>query len=186
LTLKGLGDFANLTSAHHFTLDSDAPVAVSAVSPSQEDANIPSSLPGGDPSLIIVPPIEQFRDNYVFLTPDKYNFDFVRIIAAPGTGVALDGRLVADIPTCSKEPADGLSDATRGGPPGFIVYSCQLSFPTIDMTKPRPDNLSPGLQNDGVHRIIANQPVGVIVDGFDYFVSYGYAAGTQLSFIVPL
>jgi hypothetical protein len=28
--------------------------------------------------------------------------------------------------------------------------------------------------------------VGVLVDGFDYFVSYGYAAGTELSFIVPL
>ncbi|MES1189068.1 MAG: hypothetical protein ABUL60_34955, partial [Myxococcales bacterium] len=64
--------------------------------------------------------------------------------------------------------------------------SCQLSFPKIDMSKPRPDNLAPGLQNDGVHRILANQPVGVVVDGFDYFVSYGYAAGTQLSFIVPL
>jgi hypothetical protein len=67
-----------------------------------------------------------------------------------------------------------------------VVYSCQLSFPTIDMTKARPDNLSPGAQNDGVHRILANQPVGVIVDGFDYFVSYAYAAGTDLSFIVPL
>jgi hypothetical protein len=186
LTLKGLGDFANLTSAHHFTLDSDAPVALSSVSPSQEDANLPNALPGGDPSLVIVPPIEQFRDNYVFLTPDKYNFDFVRIIAAPGTGVALDGRLVSAIPTCEKAPADGLSDVQRGGPPALIVYSCQLSFPTIDMTKPRPENLSPGLQNDGVHRILANQPVGVIVDGFDYFVSYAYAAGTQLSFIVPL
>jgi hypothetical protein len=67
-----------------------------------------------------------------------------------------------------------------------VVYSCQLSFPKIDMTKPRPDNLSPGQQNDGVHRVLANQPVGVIVDGFDYFVSYAYAAGTELSFIVPL
>jgi len=186
LTLKGLGDFADLSSAHHFTLDSDAPVALSAVSPSQEDANIPSELPGGDPSLVVVPPVEQFRDNYVFLTPDKYSFDFVRIIAAPGTAVALDGRLVSEIPTCERAPADGLTDELRGGPPARVVYSCQLSFPTIDMTKPRPENLSPGLQNDGVHRILANQPVGVIVDGFDYFVSYAYAAGTQLSFIVPL
>lgn len=186
LTLNGLGDFANLTSAHHFTLDSDAPVALSSVSPSQEDANIPNELPGGDPSLIIVPPTEQFRDNYVFLTPDKYNFDFVRIIAAPSTGVALDGQLVSSLPTCEVEAADGLSDMARGGPPALVVYSCQLSFPKIDMSKPRPDNLAPGLQNDGVHRILANQPVGVVVDGFDYFVSYGYAAGTQLSFIVPL
>lgn len=186
VTLSGLGDFANLTSSHHFTLDSDAPVALSSVSPSQEDANLPNTLPGGDPSLVIVPPIEQFRDNYVFLTPDKYSFDFIRIIAAPGTGVALDGRLVPEIPSCEMAPADGLSDMERGGPPALVVYTCQLSFPKIDMSKPRPDNLTPGLQNDGVHRVLANQPVGVIVDGFDYFVSYAYAAGTDLSFIVPL
>jgi hypothetical protein len=186
LTLKGLGDFANLTSAHHFTLDSDAPIQLSSISPSQEDANLPTELPGGDPSLVIVPPIEQFRNSYVFLTPDKYHFDFLRIIAAPGTGVALDGRLVANNPSCLQEPADGLTDKDRGGPPRFVVYSCQLSFPKIDMSKPRPDNLSSGAQNDGVHRVLSDHPVGVIVDGFDYFVSYAYAAGTELSFIVPL
>ena len=186
LTLTGLGDFVNLTSSHHFTIDSDAPIQLSSVSPSQEDANLPNELPGGDPSLVIVPPIEQFRDSYVFLTPDKYSFDFIRIIAAPSTTVSLDGRLVSDIPTCLTEPGDGLTDMVRGGPPAFVVYSCQLSFPKIDMSKPRPDNLSSGAQNDGVHRVLANQPVGVIVDGFDYFVSYAYAAGTELSFIVPL
>jgi len=186
ITLSGLGDYADLSSVHHFSIDSDAPIQLSSVSPSQEDSNVPNELPGGDPSLVIVPPIEQFRDNYVFLTPDKYSFDFVRIIAAPNTAVALDGQFVKDIPTCSLAAADGLLDADRGGPPTLVVYSCQLSFPKIDMTKARPDNLSPGLQNDGVHRVLANQPVGVIVDGFDYFVSYAYAAGTELSFIVPL
>jgi hypothetical protein len=186
VTLNGLGDFANLSSSHHFTIDSDAPIQLSSVSPSQEDANLPNELPGGDPSLVIVPPIEQFRNSYVFLTPDKYHFDFLRIIAAPGTGVALDGRLVADNPDCLKEPADGLTDQDRGGPPSFVVYTCQLSFPKIDTTKPRPDNLSSGAQNDGVHRVLSDHPVGVIVDGFDYFVSYAYAAGTELSFIVPL
>lgn len=184
--LTGLGDFANLTSSSHFLLDSDAPVALAAVSPSQADANIPNALPGGDPSLVIVPPVEQFRNSYVFLTPDKYSFDFIRIIAAPQASVALDGRLIRDIPSCDVAPADGLSDQDRGSPPAFVVYTCQLSFPKIDMSKSRPDNLSPGQQNDGVHRIVANEPVGVVVDGFDYFVSYGYAAGTELSFIVPL
>lgn len=186
LVLKGLGDFADLKSSHHFTIDSDAPIQLSSVSPSQEDANLPNELPGGDPSLIIVPPIEQFRASYVFLTPDKYSFDFVRIIAKPDTGVALDGRLVTDMPSCEKAPADGLTDMQRGGPPAYVVYSCQLSFPKLDMSKPRPENLSLGAQNDGVHRVLANEPVGVIVDGFDFFVSYGYAAGTELSFIVPL
>jgi hypothetical protein len=186
LTLSGLGDYADLRSTHHFTLSSDQPVQLSAVSPSQDDGNVPSALPGGDPSLLIVPPIEQYRRNYVFLTPDKYNFDFVRIIANARTAVALDGRLVTENPSCEQAPADGLTEEMRGGPPALVVYSCQLSFPTIDMSKPRPENLASGRQNDGVHRVLANEAVGVIVDGFDFYVSYAYAAGTELSFIVPL
>ena len=38
---------------------------------------------------------------------------------------------------------------------------------------------------DGVHRIDSNQRVGVLVDGFDSYVSYGYAAGTELLELVP-
>lgn len=185
LRLRGLGDFADLSSTSHFILESDEPVALASVSPSQEDANLPSDLPGGDPSLVIVPPLEQFRSDYVFLTPDKYLFDFVRIIASPRTEIAMDGRRVATDADCEQAPADGLTDGERGGPPELVVYTCQLSFPKIDDSKPRPDNSSAGLQNDGVHRIVANEPVGVLVDGFDYFVSYAYAAGTELSFIVP-
>jgi hypothetical protein len=186
LTLSGLGDHVSFSSSRNFLLESDEPVALASISPSQEDANLPSDLPGGDPSLIIVPPIEQFRTSYVFLTPDKYSFDFVRIIGTPDTAVALDGVLVSDIPTCESAAADGLDDTTRSGPAQLVVYTCQLSFPRIDPDKPRPDGLTPGFQNDGVHRVLANQPVGLLVDGFDYFVSYGYAGGTELSFIVPL
>jgi hypothetical protein len=117
LTLSGLGDYVSFSSSRNFLLESDEPVALASISPSQEDANLPSDLPGGDPSLIIVPPIEQFRTSYVFLTPDKYSFDFVRIIAAPDTAVALDGVLVKDIPTCESAAADGLDETVRGGPP---------------------------------------------------------------------
>jgi len=41
------------------------------------------------------------------------------------------------------------------------------------------------VQNDGVHRGEASAKVGVAVDGFDSYVSYAYAAGTELELIVP-
>jgi hypothetical protein len=41
------------------------------------------------------------------------------------------------------------------------------------------------MQNDGVHRLEATRPVGLLVDGFDSFVSYAYAGGTELNQIVP-
>lgn len=179
-TLEHRGAFRELAVTHHFLLTSDAPTALGNVSPSQEAAGIRRGLPGGDPSLIVVPPIEQWRSDYVFLTPDKYAFDFITVIAPPDVTVTLDGDPL-DANLCLIEPADGLTDAQRGDPkPPFVVYQCQLSFATIDPDKAAPDNLLPGAQNDGVHRIISSAPVGVIVSGFDSYVSYGYAAGTQL------
>ncbi len=65
------------------------------------------------------------------------------------------------------------------------MYRCQLSFPIIDPNAVAPNNVSPGIQNDGVHRVDADQPVGVIVSGFDSYVSYAYPAGTDLRIIAP-
>jgi len=186
-TLAERGSFVTIASAHHFTLKSDAPVMLSSVSPSQQDANVPTGFPGGDPSLVILPPLEQFRSSYVFLTPDKYSFDFIRIVAPRGAVVVLDGRSVDEIEGCTPHDADGISDPGRRaavGPSPFLVYECQLSFPIIDPNQVAPANLSPGAQNDGVHRVESNAKVGVLVDGFDSYVSYAYAAGTELEFIV--
>ncbi|MEI9939955.1 MAG: IgGFc-binding protein [Pseudomonadota bacterium] len=185
--LPSRGSFVTIASAHHFTLESDSPIMLSSVSPSQQDANVPTGYPGGDPSLIIMPPIEQFRSSYVFLTPDQYSFDFIRIVAPRAAVVVLDGRSVDEIDGCTPYDADGIVDAARRelvGPSPFLVYECQLSFPIIDPNKVAPANLSAGAQNDGVHRVESNEKVGVLVDGFDSYVSYAYAAGTELEVIV--
>ncbi|MCC6645852.1 MAG: IgGFc-binding protein [Polyangiaceae bacterium] len=180
LVLPRRGAFVELAVTTSFVLTSDRAVLLSSVSASQEASGIRRGLPGGDPSLLVVPPVEQWRRDYVFLTPDKYAFDFVTIVARPGDEVRLDGE-VLDARRCALSPADGLDDAARGGPtPPYVVYDCQLGFATIDPKKDAPDNLSPGAQSDGVHRVSAPNPVGVLVSGFDAFVSYAYAAGTDL------
>jgi hypothetical protein len=181
------GSFVTIASPRHFTLKSDAPVMLGTVSPSQQAANVPSGLPGGDPSLVIMPPIEQFRTSYVLLTPDKYVFDFIRIIAPRAASVLFDGQPVDQVNGCQPSDADGIIDQTTRaavGPSPFVVYACQLSFPIIDPNKQAPDNLSPGIQNDGVHRVEASDKVGVVVDGFDSFVSYAYAGGTELETLI--
>ena len=184
-SLEERGSFADIASTREFVLESDAPVMFQSVSASQDDGGVPRGLPGGDPSSIILPPVQQFRKSYVFLTPDKYNFDFVRIIASPTASIVLDGTPVEQIAACVPVPGDGLTAAERGSPtPPFVVYRCQLSFPVIDPAK-ETDKVSPGVQDDGVHRIDADEPVGVLVDGFDAYVSYAYAAGTELNQIVP-
>lgn len=184
LHLPGRGAYLDLTVTGDFMLEADQPVMLGAVQASQNAAAVPTGLPGGDPSFIIVPPIEQYRSDYVFLTPDKYAFDFVTIVADATTQVRLDGVELMEF-GCERAPADGLTSEERKSEiPLAWVYRCQLSFPQVLDDKEPPNNVLEGEQNDGVHRIQANAPVLALVYGFDNYVSYGYAAGTQLTEIV--
>jgi hypothetical protein len=158
---------------------------VATIQASQQAAGVELGLPGGDPSLIIIPPIEQYRSRFVFLTPDKYAFDFIALIAPSDATVLFDGASL-DALQCESSPADGLTAEQRGAPtPRYIVHRCQLSYPVVDPTGPPYENVAPGSQNDGVHRVEADLPVMVIAYGFDNRVSYGYAAGTELETVKP-
>lgn len=180
IVLGTQGDYRDVTAYNHFLLDADRPVLLTSIQASQDAAGVRRGLPGGDPSLIVVPPREQYRADYVFLTPDKYAFDFIVIAAMADAVVLLDGMRVDENPHCTMAPADGLNDEQRGGPATVVVYECQLSFPVIHPDLVAPNNVRPGEQNDGVHRVESDQHVMVLVYGFDHYVSYGYAAGTQL------
>ena len=183
--LDGEGKSLTIIAHQDFLMTASQPVLVADVQASQEAAGVVRGLPGGDPSLTFVAPVEQWRNDYVLLTPDKYAFDFLVLTAPFGAQVFLDG-LPVDGKVCELAPADGLTDKTRKAPnPPFVVYRCQLSFPAIDSTKPPPMNVLPGRQNDGVHRVQSDYPVGVLVYGFDSFVSYAYAGGTELKDINP-
>jgi hypothetical protein len=173
-----------ILSSRDFILESDQPVMLSHVSPSQVAAGVPPQLPGGDPSLLIIPPVEQYRRDYVFLTPESYAFDFLRIIAPRDAHIVLDERELSRS-ACSNENLDGLEQALdEADQTEFTVFRCQLSFPTIDPSIDAEERLRPGSQSDGVHAIRSSVPVGVLVDGFDQHVSYSYAAGTELQQIV--
>jgi hypothetical protein len=180
--LDGEGALKELTVHQDFVLNATQPVLIADVQASQEAAGVPSlGLPGGDPSLRLVPPVEQWRSDYVLLTPDKYAFDFFVITATVGATVYVDG-LPVDGTICETSPTDGLTAQQRGTPnPPYISYRCQLSFPVILPDRPEPDNVLPGKQNDGVHRVQSDLPVAVLAYGFDSHVSYAYTGGTDLA-----
>ena len=181
ITLAGMGDFVTITATEDFAIKSNQPISVGSVTPSQAASGVPFGLPGGDPSFIVVPPVEQFRDTYVFLTPSDYNFDFLRVVAPTNAQVQLDGERVDRLPSCKASAIPTFDKKTKT--PEFVVYRCQLSFPVVD-TSGSTAVVSPGMQNDGVHQIVASTRVGMLVNGFDTNVGYGYAAGTQLTQIV--
>ena len=184
--LKGPGGYKEIEYHQDFSIESDGAVHVADVQASQDAAGVPRGFPGGDPSLLIVPPIEQFRADYVFLTPDKYVFDFFTVLAPRDTKLLLDGA-PPDADACERAPVAAAKSPVTGKPSsnGFEVWRCQLSFPTIDPSKPSGKQIGPGRQNDGVHRLQASRPVGLIAYGFDSYVSYAYTAGTELVSLTP-
>ena len=184
-TLDARGASQTIPSKSDFILTASQPVIVLDITAGQNAGGVPQGLPGGDPSLPNVAPIEQWRTDYVLLTPDKYVFDYLVIVAPNGSHVYVDA-LALDATNADITPTDGLTDAQRGSPaPPYWTYRYQLSYPIIDSTQQPPNNILPGKQNDGVHHIQSDAPVGVMAYGFDSYVSYAYAGGTQLTAINP-
>jgi len=170
-----------------FILESDQPVSVLQTLPSQAAVGIPTEFPGGDPAILTVPPTDQYRSEYVFLTPDRYAFDFVVITGPADAVVLLDGEPL-DSSNCTISAADGrLRDPMAEPPeppPTEVIRRCQLSFPdVIGQGGGEFAEVEEGIQDDGVHRVVATAPVGVIVYGFDAFVSYAYPAGLDVTLL---
>ncbi|MBU1218649.1 IgGFc-binding protein [Myxococcota bacterium] len=174
------GQYVDLDPYCDMVVESDKPLFVGQFMRGQGTTGIPLDLPGGDPSFIMVPPVEQWRDYYVFLTPDKYAFDFITIVVPYGTDITLDYRDISSY-ECTKKRASCYAQVDQSF--NYEIINCQLSFPLIDPSLPPGENIEPWIQNDGYHVLRATKPVGLIVSGFDKHVSYGYVGGMDLTII---
>ena len=166
------GQWIEIQSKQHFTIDATEPVMVAQILASSfevSSSSFPSfcsgsgqsSCPGGhtcvsgscepigDPAMILAAPVQQFRKEYTFLAPNKYLEDFVNVIATTGVDVLLDGTSIA-----SKLKPVGAS--------GWSVAQLPIA--------------------DGVHTIrsVDESGIGIIVYGYDDDVSYGYTGGMSL------
>jgi hypothetical protein len=179
------GESVTFETDRDFVLGASQPVIFGQFPASQQTTGIPSVVdgrraPGGDPSMMIVPPVQQWRDKYVFLVPNKYAFDFLLIAMPASSGILLDGEPLADVnPRCEYKPAGRLNigeDETE-----FIAIRCPLSDPEAA------DPNNPLFQDDGRHVVQSTDgaPIGLMVYGWDSFVSYGYPGGTNLAIINP-
>ena len=185
LTLAARESFI-LESDRSFTLRASRAVAVGQFVGSQWTTGMTGSdLPGGDPAFILVPPIEQWRRSYVFLTPDRYAFDFVMVMVGRSqvSQVTLDGEPMVTRAGCWRERADGLRPEDPSRPDHYVI-TCALSRPIVHEGLPRGQNVEEGDQQDGVHEVrlegSGGGGIGLVVYGFDSYVSYGYPGGTDL------
>jgi len=148
---------------------SDQPLSVIQLLAGQEFTGIPEAYPGGDPAMLAVPPTSLFRDRHVVLVPPHHLFDFIVIVAPVGVEGTIDGEPFGA--RCRPRPIDAR----------WVVHQCQMGFPLLSRSEPM---LSPGVQDDGVHTIAATEPVGVVVYGWDRYISYAYPG--SLSTVVLL
>lgn len=172
------GEHVTLEAWCDFEINGSAPIFVGQFTASQATTGLDLQIPGGDPSFILLPPVEQWRSNYVFLTPNQYAFDFIIVVAPPNTPVLLD-----TVPLPDQCEVDQAVCQNSPDPTAYVIYRCQLSFPIVDTSLPYPENVEPGVQDDGYHVLTADVPVGLVVYGFDSHVSYGYAGGLDLKLI---
>lgn len=189
-----LGGSFEITSQH--TDGSVAPILVGHFMSSQ-DAPSPGLQPGdagtGDPAFLLAIPVEQWRQDYVFLTPSKYSTNFISI-AAPihrscSAGTARQGAECAIDEECFEPGSTVL--------PGTCVDDVVVTFDgeviAADLFAPvnKYFKYTRLFVNPGTHTVRALsvpdqdnllQPRYVAVDayGFDNYVSYGYPAGLDL------
>ena len=155
----GAGEWFEFESRADFEILADKPIFVGQFL-AAEHAPEPTGLPNtpefptdagtGDPAFITAVPREQYREDYIFLVPGEYESNWVSVVVPTGTSVEhTDELLTETIPADRFEPfADGEWAAGR--------------FQLV---------------NEGYHRLRADAAIGVMVHGYDQYVSYGYPAG---------
>lgn len=157
------GQWRELYAQESFILRADGPVSIEQILVSQQWVGDWRPGHGGDPSMILFPPYQQYRESYVFLTPSTFSADYVVISAPQGTQVLLDGRDVNGDefdPLCNYELAGELEGVV------YQAITCPVSA--------------------GAHTVDATLPVGIMVYGYYNVGSYGYAGGSELERINPL
>lgn len=178
------GGYIEFESDDDFEVYADKPVLLGQFLAAQDapDPNVGGKgaldAETGDPTFILAVPVEQFRTEYVFLTPDRYAFDAVNLIVPTGVPVYLDGveiRAEGLVFLPAKEVLAQVKEAKVNGPtelgPTFGDHAI-VGTGTYEVWRL--------VVADGVHVAQCEQPFGVIVYGYDQYVSYGYPAGLNL------
>ncbi|MSP71906.1 MAG: hypothetical protein EXR76_06955 [Myxococcales bacterium] len=133
IPVLGRGQWFEFGSREHFEIISDKPIMVGqflaseqAPEPNLRNAVEPGDASTGDPSMIMAVPINQFREDFVFLAPDKYAFDYVSIIAPVAANVDFDNDI---LPVPWEPVGDGLTWQIARFPIGDGVHFILSDLP---------------------------------------------------------
>ena len=149
------GEMANFWSTVNFVIDSDQPIMIAQIAVAQGFLKDYTG-PGGDPEFVVFPPYEQFRKDYIFLTPGTFDKDFVVIATPAGAIIELDGDdITGEFNDRCIRDSIGKIDGEE-----YLGYHCEVE--------------------DGVHKVNSTLPVGIMVYGYYNVGSYGYPGGADI------
>jgi|GEM_PF-316897 len=158
------GAFHKVTTRTNFDVTADKPILVGQF---LTGMNYPSAKPMGDPSSILTVPREQYREDYIFSVPPGYTADYVTIISPKGNTIRYTGPARNGI-TYSSAVVDTMPAAVFEGWREFGNQGYVFTYLAVA---------------GGTHRLVGDQPFGVIGYGFYGYTSYGYPAGLDLKII---
>ncbi len=96
LTLNA-GEMVEFAASEHFVVRGSQALAVAQFLVGQDYDGLGSSgeMAEGDPAMALAIPSEQYRDSYIFLSPESFPRSFVNVVAKAGATVTLDGSPVS-------------------------------------------------------------------------------------------
>jgi hypothetical protein len=131
-----------------FTVIASQPVAIGQIQVSQgyTEQGI------GDPSLTVLPAVDQFRQDYLFLVPGSWQKNYVVISMPENTVVKIDGT-----------PIDGSCTSAVIGTLDTVNYEarrCPLA--------------------EGAHTMTGDKPFGIVAYGYGNAGSYAFVGGSNV------
>jgi hypothetical protein len=142
------GEVRTTWAQNNFTATGDKPFMVGQYLVSQGYVDGPLL---GDPSMTIFPTVEQYRTQYVILTPGSWSQNWVIISAEVGTAVLIDGAAPSG---CTTEPAGTIEGKT------YESIKCPLA--------------------EGAHQLSGDKPIGIVAYGYGNAGSYAFAGGADV------
>ena len=158
-TVLGAYETAEIVTDQPFVVAATDPLKTFSVTQfllsSGEFGGVLSSYPG-DPSMIVLPAVDQFQTEYVFLVPPGYDSYYVTIVRGGDTEVDFDGA------------------------PVTTAFSSLGTYDGVDY-----QYAHVALTSDqwGRHSVSASEPLAITVVGYATTVSFGYPGGAGVSAI---
>lgn len=146
------GEVRDTWTTKDITVDATEPVMIGQILVSQGFTE--NATEGGDPSLTIFPPVEQFRRDYLFNVPSSWQKNYVVISAPASTKVTIDG---VEPTGCIVEPI-GNGGALLAGKT-WEARRCQVG--------------------EGAHRMAGTAPFGIVAYGYGSRGSYAFIGGAN-------